>query len=271
MPNSNQTSTIRARYMVIHFFRSPATRTRSRRQGDPAELIIMTKGIYRARSLSKDNPAPVEARAGDVIYWPPGADRVEENEPAQPTHCLALYFHWLGKPPPDFPRLVHDYDGIIRILGERLLAMRDTPAILPPAIWDAYTTAILAECFRLATFMSDDLAARVARYIEEHIAAPIQLADLARHVGLERHYFGIKYKSLTGRSPMQHLRRRRVEHAITMLLATPTLKLKVVAARVGIGDERQLRRLIARHATTHIRALRRTARLRKNAAPFRLT
>ena len=269
MPNSNQAILIRARYMVIHLFRSPPTRIRSRRQGDPAELIIMTKGEYHARPLMKTNTAPVVARAGDVVYWPPGDERVEENVPDQPTHCMALYFNWLSPPPNNFPYLVHDYDGIIRILAERLLAMRDSPWSLPSAVRDAYVTAMLAECVRLTTFLSDDLVARVARFIEEHIAMPINLADLARHVGLERHYFGKKYKSLTGKSPMQHLRRRRVEHAMNILLGNPARKLKDVATRVGIGDERQLRRLIARHAATHIRALRRTAHLRKSAPMLR--
>ena len=253
--------------MAIHFFESSVTRMRTHRIGEMAELIIMTGGVYQAhvpRSRNAPN-ADIRAQVGDVIYWPVNMERTEENDPAHPTRCLCLYFRW-PRAPRDFPRIVRDQDHIIRLLAERLLAMWDRSWKIPPAVWDTYLGAILAECLRLSIFLADDIVDRVAHHITEHIDKPIRLEDLAHCVGMQRNHFGRKFKALTGQTPMQHLRRRRVEHAVGMLFTTKKRKLADVATRVGIDDERQLRRLMARYSTTTVREIRREAHRRKNDA-----
>ncbi len=244
----------RPRFAGVHLFRSSKEGGRSFRANEMAELVVVTHGAYRA-TLPGRSPAPLEARVGDVVFWPEGAARTEECDATAPTRCFAIYFRW-SNAPRNFPRMVHDHDRVIRLLAERMLVMRDFPEPIPSAVWDSFTGAMLAECLRLDLHFSNDLTVVVSRYIEEHIADPIRVTDLARVVGLDSRYFIRKYKTLTGESPMHHVRRRRVEHAIGMLIMNPGRKLQDVALRVGVGDERHLRQLIARYANTSIRDLR---------------
>jgi AraC-like DNA-binding protein len=256
MAKSSTLRNFRVQFLSIHFFKSPSRYVSTRRSGEPAEVIVMLGGVYRARIVDKDSSKLLEARSGDIVYWPTGAERVEENDPQQPIRCVALYFEWRN-PPEGLPFAVRDHEGIVRILAERLLSLRDYPLPLPPAVSNAYLSAILAEYVRLVGLIEDGLVAQVARYTEEHMSEPFALKALASYVGLERHHFGRKYKTLTGQSPMQHVRRRRAEHALGLLMLRPKRSLKDVASRVGIGDEHHLRRLLRVLFGFSIRELRR--------------
>ncbi len=64
-----------------------------------------------------------------------------------------------------------------------------------------------------------------------------------------------RYRRATGRTPMQDLRRIRLNQARTLILATG-LPLKAIAAEVGLGDAFQMSRLFRRHfqtAPSHLR------------------
>lgn len=242
-----------ARFLNIHVFKAnSAKRLASPRGGDPSEIVVMLGGLYRAHLA---DGTQIEARPGDILWWPTGTSRVEENDPRHPTYCIALYLHW-KRVPVGLPYLIRDHSGIIRVLAERLLSLRDYPLPLPPAVANSYLATILAEFIRQASLMENSLVATTARYIEDHMPEPFTLTDLARHVGLERHHFGRKYAALTGQSPMHHVRQRRAEHALQILLLTPRRKLKEVASRVGVRDEYQLRRLLKAHFNLPIRELR---------------
>jgi AraC-like DNA-binding protein len=244
--------------LSAHYFKSydAHQRVACRRHDPMDEIIVMLGGVYRSRQLGDTPQAPVEARAGDVIYWPAGADRVEESDPRDPMHCIAIYLVW-SHPPILQPALVHDNEGVIRILANRLLALRTLPLPLPTTVPNHFAAAITAELLYLLSRRVDTLLGRVARYVETHMSRPFTLAELAREVGLQRHHLGRRFKSLTGLTPMEYVRRRKADHALNSFLADANQSATEIAAAVGVKDTYQLRRLLKRCYGLTVREIRR--------------
>jgi AraC-like DNA-binding protein len=250
---------IRRRFNVelqgAYFFRAPKTPNRSVRRKTPATLIVMQAGIYRADAGEGPDAVRIEARAGDAVFWPAGADRLETNDGVHPARCIVCQFDW-AEDSPALPPLVHDHERFLTHLANRLVSLHDDPAGLPPAVANAYLAAMLGEYMRLALVNLPELAALVSRFTEEHMAEPFRLADLARGVGLNPCHLVRRYRAIIGRTPMDYVRRRRVERAIGMLLSNSALDPQSVATRVGLEDVRQLRRLIRRYAGMTLREIR---------------
>ncbi|MFC4779276.1 helix-turn-helix domain-containing protein [Paenibacillus sp. GCM10023252] len=61
---------------------------------------------------------------------------------------------------------------------------------------------------------------RVAARIELHYYQPLSLDDLAAEAGLSRHHFCKAFRKLTGLTPMQYLRNKRIEQAAYLLSST---------------------------------------------------
>jgi AraC-like DNA-binding protein len=253
--------------MGLHFFRAETKWISSHRKGELAELIVMLSGVYIARNSSSRDAATLRATAGDIVYWPANTERTEENDPANPTECIALYFRWPGAPA-GLPRKIRDSGGIIRLLAIRLLAIKEEPVLVPVPIWRAYLGTILGEFVRLSMAKEDPLVAQVADFIEQHLAQPFTLDDLAAAVGLNRFYLGRAFKVRTGLTPMDYVKRKRVEHALGMLATDDRFSLRMVAARAGINDDAQLRRLLKRYTGINARTLVKLAR-EKRTEPYR--
>lgn len=251
----------------LHFFRAQTKWISSHRKGELAELIVMLSGVYIARTSSSHDAVTLRATAGDIVYWPANAERTEENDPAHPTECIAIYFRWLGAPT-GLPRKIRDSGGIIRLLAIRLLAIKEEPIPVPAPIWKAYLSTILGEYVRLSMATENPLVAQVADYIEQHLAQPFTLGDLADGIGLNRFYLGRAFKARTGVTPMDFVKRKRVEHALGMLATDPGFSLRIVAARAGVTDDAQLRRLLKRYTGLNARTLIKLAR-EKRTEPFR--
>ncbi len=256
MHNRAQSWGLNAKLLSIHRFTSPAKAVRTRRVDERAELIVITGGVYRAFQPGQRSREPlIEARAGDVVYWPEGCERDEENDPANPTRCVAVYFRW-ADPMPELPSLVHDNQQLIRMLADTLVAMKDAMPPPPPALRNGYLVGMLAEYARLSRLLVGHLEREVARYAEEHMSEPIRVGELARHFGLGKHHFGRKYKAQTGRTPMADVRRIKAEHARGMLATDTRFHLKEIAPRIGVRDEHQVSRLIKRCIGEPVRELR---------------
>jgi AraC family transcriptional regulator len=76
----------------------------------------------------------------------------------------------------------------------------------------------------------------VHRYIEQNLAEPITLGDLARVAGLSRFHFCRRFRSSTAQSPMRYLQRYRLEYA-KQLLTHHELTIAEIAAMAGFCDE----------------------------------
>ncbi|MFO0615715.1 MAG: helix-turn-helix domain-containing protein [Polyangiaceae bacterium] len=87
----------------------------------------------------------------------------------------------------------------------------------------------------------DELVARAERWMSGKLATAFDLPELAAALGVNGRTLARRFVAVTGVSPMRFARRLRVETA-ARLLATTSLSVAAVAARVGYDDERAFRR-----------------------------
>jgi len=81
----------------------------------------------------------------------------------------------------------------------------------------------------------------VTDYVEDHIHAPISLADLAGVAGLSRFHFSRAFKAATGQSPSTFVQKRRIDRAAA-LLRGGDLPIELIARSVGFAGVPQFRR-----------------------------
>lgn len=72
-------------------------------------------------------------------------------------------------------------------------------------------------------------------FIEEHLAEPVQLQDLAGRMSLAPVYFSNLFSNAMGVSPIQYLNHRRIARSKELLLISP-LSIKEIAAKTGFED-----------------------------------
>jgi transcriptional regulator GlxA family with amidase domain len=104
---------------------------------------------------------------------------------------------------------------------------------------DVLGRSVVLEFNRLCEGDGRDLVEQLRRFMRENLERPLQLEDLARAAGLNRHYFARAFKKAAGESPMRALATMRIEAARDLLLHT-TLPLKYIAAKTGFADEAHL-------------------------------
>jgi AraC-like DNA-binding protein len=90
-----------------------------------------------------------------------------------------------------------------------------------------------------------DLLTRVHRYFLDHLADPIRLSDVARHVGVSDSGLSHTYRRFAGRSPMQTLQQFRLDAAMHELRRRHD-KLETIARRYGFADAFHLSRAFKR-------------------------
>jgi len=97
--------------------------------------------------------------------------------------------------------------------------------------------------------------ARVLQHIEDDLAAPLSLADLAAAAHVSPFHFARLFRVSTGTSPHRYVVSRGVVRARELLLHT-SVPLPEVAARAGFADQSHLTRLVRQHLGTTPAALR---------------
>jgi AraC-like DNA-binding protein len=139
------------------------------------------------------------------------------------------------------------------LLGDRLAATGDAVLLRPPGYLfrvPALVLELLALCItslplagqrRLvraspSDAADDSLPARVERHVREHLERPLQVADLAAHVGMSPSAFAHLYPRLAGESPYQTILRLKLAQA-KVLLVQQGLSVKQTAAELGFGHE----------------------------------
>ena len=86
---------------------------------------------------------------------------------------------------------------------------------------------------------------RVRSYIDSHIGERISLAELARQAGVSRFHFARQFRLSTGESPMEYLRRARIERS-KGILQTGDTTIAEVAATLGFSDQSHFTRTFGR-------------------------
>lgn len=86
---------------------------------------------------------------------------------------------------------------------------------------------------------------RVSTYIDDHLGERISLGELAHQAGVSRFHFARQFRLSTGESPMEHLRRIRIERSKSILQTRDTT-IAEVAARLGFSDQSHFTRIFGR-------------------------
>lgn len=102
---------------------------------------------------------------------------------------------------------------------------------------------------------SDPLMSRLHRWIERHLAEPIEVEAMARAMRLTPRTLARRSQEALGLSPWRMVQRQRIEAAV-QLLQTTALPFEKVAAQVGYVDASALRRLLKRDLGSTPKALR---------------
>lgn len=87
--------------------------------------------------------------------------------------------------------------------------------------------------------IEDAAMTKALRFIRSNLAKPIQVPDVARHVGLCRRALEQRFKEWLGRSPASEIRRVRLNHAMELLQRT-SLPVSQVAECAGFGSPEYL-------------------------------
>jgi len=85
----------------------------------------------------------------------------------------------------------------------------------------------------------------VRTYIDDHMGERISLDELARQAGVSRFHFARQFRLTTGESPMEYLRRTRIERSKSILQSRET-PIAEVAAILGFSDQSHFTRIFAR-------------------------
>jgi transcriptional regulator GlxA family with amidase domain len=83
------------------------------------------------------------------------------------------------------------------------------------------------------------------RWIGDHLAEPITLADMAAHAAVSPRTLNRKFREQTGTTPLQWLLRQRVRHA-QELLETSSMPVEEIARRCGFGTSINMRQHFTR-------------------------
>ena len=86
---------------------------------------------------------------------------------------------------------------------------------------------------------------RIRAYIDAHIGEHISLDDLAHQAGVSRFHFARQFRLSTGVSPMEYLRRVRIERSKSILQSRETT-IAEVAATLGFSDQSHFTRTFGR-------------------------
>jgi AraC-like DNA-binding protein len=120
------------------------------------------------------------------------------------------------------------------LLRNAVTAMPTSPARAAAEVWSAL--------WRVAELPRGEGAGRrhpfvaaAQAYIEEHLASPVSVPDVARAVGISHTHLTRVFRAETGRTVVAYIRHRRLQRARHLLLSS-TLSITAVAAAVGIAD-----------------------------------
>ncbi len=111
----------------------------------------------------------------------------------------------------------------------------------------------------MPTRLDEDLFAGTFAWLEEHLAEPITIEDLAARAAMSPRTFARRFRASTGATPYQWLLRQRLALA-QRLLETDDTPIDLVASASGFGTATNLRKHFQRVLCTGPQAYRRTFR-----------
>lgn len=213
------------------------------------ELIVVLGG----HMLLETAAATVRAGPGDLLFYHAGLAHKETAEAGDPVNSLFIAFDAPEAIVAGFGLHMHDADGRVRQMVTWLV--RDARAGVPAAHLQPLFRAVLTEIRRLRAEPPDPWLEDLRRHLQQNLARPVYLDDLARRTRMSKFALVRKFKRLSGRTPMHELQLMRLNQARAMMLASG-LPVKAIAPAVGLNDEYQLSKLFRRHFGLSPRELR---------------
>ena len=225
--------------MGVGHFAVPAEWKAGRHAHDFVEMLVMFGGSLAVRIGSED----FEARAGDVLYYPPECSHEEHGYGNLPIDFICF---GVQGPVKRLPYLTHDSSGRIRLLASWLLEEQSSYHENRREVMDAMLGLLLEEVIRERVRRPPGLVESVRSYMKERIADPVTVTEIAAHANMSRAHFIRTYKRLSGRTPMKDLQILRVEAARDILI-TSNEPLKTIVPKTGFCDESHLSRAFRSH------------------------
>jgi len=203
------------------------------------ELICVLSGSM----LLKTRDEEILARHGDALFYRAGMVHEEISQKDDPVSTVFIDFR-IGESLPEVPLMVQDGDGRLRQFLSWLA--RDIRNGRSAKDCRGLLTAAIGELRRLCASPDNPWIEEIRGYMRKHYPEELALADLAGWMRMSRFAFVRKFRGLAGCTPMEQLRRIRLNEARNMIL-TSGLPLKRIAPACGLGDEYQLSKLFRRY------------------------
>lgn len=142
------------------------------------------------------------------------------------------------------------------LLRETVAAGTQCPARAAAELWTVLwrTTGLAGASADRAGYRHPALRTAMA-HIEEHLADPLGVPDIARAAGISHTQLTRLFRKDTGLTVVGYIRRRRMERARHLLIAS-TLAIPAIAATVGIPDLQAFNKTCRRELGASPRALR---------------
>jgi AraC family transcriptional regulator len=223
-------------------------------------VLMVTRGVIRTRICLGDRPFTRVQRPGTFVVAPP--DTACDYEVGGPHEFLAVAVPKAAVTPladaagvrlADLGPLHADahHDPLVEHLCRRLFDEAAAAGPLGDLFADHALATLVAALVRLAGRraagprrprpLPPAALQRVLAYLDEHLAEPVALADLAAVARASVFHFARQFRAAVGEAPHQYLIRRRVERAQD-LLRDGGLPPAQVAAAVGFVDQSHLTR-----------------------------
>jgi AraC-like DNA-binding protein/mannose-6-phosphate isomerase-like protein (cupin superfamily) len=206
------------------------------------EIIVVKSGSM----LLKTRHGDLVARVGDILFYEAGMVHEEISTPEDPVRTVFLAFQ-SGQILPALPLRAQDYQGRVRELLDWM--RRDQQEGRCAEDCHLLLDMILREMHWLLARPKDAWLETIRTQMKVRLQQHLSLDDVAGLAGMSRFAFVRKFKRLSGCTPMEELRKIRLNEARNLILSSD-LPMKIVAEKVGIGDEYQFSKQFRRQFGT---------------------
>ena len=186
----------------------------------PGELYLMPSGIRQSYATDPDRPF--------TKYWCHFAARIGDRSLFELVKAPAFVRV------PDAPALSELFRRLVdRQEGQDLVSLLGRKAALLEIICRFLEWS--GSDLRLFALDSDDRLRRVLTYMEENLAKPVSVEELADIAHLQKNYLIGRFRKAFGLPPIRYLNLRRVELA-KELLSQSGASVSEIAGLAGFGD-----------------------------------
>ena len=218
-------------------------------------LVVYEEGVREeGETLVDDIPrSTLRTLAGKLTFVPAGHDYREWQRPRLRSRLICFYFdpaqmpldsRGNGTAMPFAPRLFFENDGLRETAVKLAATIEDCPEA--ERYSEALATVVAHELLCIhGHFQRRGSCARgglafwqqriLVAYVQEHLAEPVSLAQLAALVDLSAYHFCRAFKQSFGVTPHRYHIDRRIERAKT-LLATQTRSVTETALELGFSE-----------------------------------